>query len=366
MKIVQILVTLQRGDAIGNFTIKLRDIFNECGYDTQIYAYNIGKGIDSGVAKRIELFNGVDKDDLIVYQMCESHEINDIIKRLECRKIAIYHNVTPAAFFNEYGKWLYEKQEQAIRDLSDMSTVFDKVIAVSEFNKNDLLKMGYSEDIIEVIPIIIDFDDYKKSPDEKVLDLYMDEKDNILFVGRIAPNKKQEDIIRIFAYYHKFINSESRLFLIGSPFIQDYDAALKEYISYLGIDDSVVMPGHSTFSEVLAYYRCADLFLCMSEHEGFCVPLVEAMVFDVPIMAYDSSAIAYTLGNSGILVQSKEPEKISLKINEFLTDDLSVQNVIMKQRQLLQDFELTKLRGQYERVFRQLVKGGEACEKYKD
>ena len=366
MKVIQMLVTLQRGDAIGNFTIMLRDIFIECGYDTQIYAYNVGKDIDSVIAKRMKSFNGVDEDDLVVYQMCEAHEINNIIRRLKCKKIAIYHNVTPAAFFNEYGKWLYEKQEQAIYDLSEMRTVFDKVIAVSEFNKNDLLKMGYSEDIIEVIPIIVDFDDYKKSPDVKVLDLYMDDKDNILFVGRVAPNKKQEDVIRIFAYYHKFINPESRLFLIGSPFIQDYDAALKEYISYLGIDDSVVMPGHSTFSEILAYYRCADLFLCMSEHEGFCVPLVEAMMFDVPIIAYDSSAIAYTLGNSGVLVQSKEPEKISLKISELLTDDLAVQNVIMKQRHRLHDFELPKLRGQYERVLKQLVEGEKAWEKQED
>ncbi len=336
MKIIQMLVTLQKGDAIGNFTLKLYEKLNAEGYDTEIYAYNISSGIKT--AKNMSHFKGVEEEDLIIYQMCEGHMINEIIKDLKCKKMAIYHNITPAKFFEEYGKMYYEFQNRAVEVISSLKDTFDHCVADSEFNKTDLISMGYEGDKIKVLPLIIDFDDYQKDPDMNIIEKYKDDYVNILFVGRIVQNKKFEDIIRIFAYYHRFVNPKSRLFLIGSFFIPEYTDVLQSYIAYLGLLDSVIMPGHSSFAEILGYYRCADVFLCMSEHEGFCVPLVEAMMFDVPIVAFSSCAVPQTLGGSGVLTDNKDPKKISRIIDKIVSDTDYCKEIIWGQRERLKYF----------------------------
>ena len=138
--------------------------------------------------------------------------------------------------------------------------------------------MGYTCPI-DVCPIIIPFADYDREPDAEVLARYRgDGKKNWMFLGRVSPNKKAEDVIRAFTCYKRDYEPESRLFLIGrTGGVKLYDKALENYIRLLGVEDSVIMPGHVTFAEILAYYHLADVFVCMSEHEGFCVPLVEAM-----------------------------------------------------------------------------------------
>lgn len=347
MRVIQLLVTLQKGDAIGNLTLLLHDFFLSQGFDSQIYAYNIGSNIDKKTAQNIKYLKGIKKDDLLIYHMCEGHEINDIVKCAKSKKIAVYHNTTPPVFFEQFGRELKIVQEKSQKVISELKEVFDRCIADSEFNKQDLILMGYDKNKIDVIPVMLDFDDYKKIPDKATIEKYNDEFVNILFVGRIVPNKKQEDIIRSFAYYHKFVNDKSRLFLIGSPFIKDYDYTLKRYIDYLEIQDSVIMPGHSSFEEILAYYSCADIFLCMSEHEGFCVPLLEAMMFDVPIIAYNSTAIPFTLESSGVITDSKEPKEVAVLIEKIVKNDEYRMEIVNIQKKRLRDFEPERLKKMY-------------------
>ena len=355
MRVIQLLVTLQRGDAIGNCTLFLHDLLLANGFDTQIYAYHIGNNIDKKVARHISYLKKVQKDDLIIYHMCEGHMINEMIRNLQARKIAIYHNITPPEFFTDFGVELKCKQDLGKQEIASLKDAFVKCIAVSEFNKQDLMEMGYDGKRISVLPVILDFDDYKKVPDANIREKYNDNYTNILFVGRVVPNKKQEDIVRIFAYYHNFINEKSRLFLIGTPFIKDYDTALKEYIKYLNLEDCIIMPGHSSFQEILAYYSCADIFLCMSEHEGFCVPLVEAMIFNVPIIAYHSTAIPFTLQNSGVIVESKEPKKIASLIEEITKNEEYRIEIIKGQKNRLKYFEPNKLQEKYLREIKEVL-----------
>lgn len=355
MKIIQLLVTLQQGDAIGNFTIALHEMLLEERYDAKVYAYNLGSNIDGSIAKNIKHLKETTDDDLIIYQMCEGHKINDLIRKLRGKKIAIYHNATPPEFFTDYGVQFRQGQKNALKVIASMKTEFVKCVADSEYNKQDLISMGYPQEDIIVIPITIDYEDYKKEPDKAIREKYNDDFVNILFVGRIAPNKKQEDIVRIFAYYHEFINCDSRLFLIGSPFIADYNMAIKDYISYLNLEESIVMPGHSTFEEILAYYTCADVFLCMSEHEGFCVPLIEAMQFDVPVIAYNSTAIPYTLGEAGVLVEDKEPETVSRLIEQIIYDDSYTDTIINKQRSRLKAFDSKESQKKYLKVIKEVL-----------
>ena len=171
---------------------------------------------------------------------------------------------------------------QGIKAAKRLAKTADYAIAVSEYNKQDLIRLGFTCDI-EVLPILIPFEDYEKKPNAGVLRRYDDDYVNILFTGRIVPNKKQEDVIETFYYYKKYINPKSRLILAGSYVdVGKYHEKLELFARKLGLAD-VIFTGQIRFDEILAYYRLADVFLCMSEHEGFCVPLVEAMYFDVPM-----------------------------------------------------------------------------------
>ena len=208
---------------------------------------------------------------------------------------------------------------------------------------------GYSCSI-DILPILIPFQDYEKKPDQKIIRTYtQDGYTNILFTGRIAPNKKQEDIIRIFYFYKKRYNCKSRLFLVGSyGGMERYYQRLQDYVDMLHLED-VYFTGHIRFEEILAYYKIADAFVCMSEHEGFCVPLVEAMYFGVPILAYDSSAVADTLGGSGFLTDTKDPLVNAGVLDRILRDEDLQKSILAKEKERLRDFENDTVTKEFER-----------------
>lgn len=322
MKVVQLLPTISFGDAVGNDVRAIRLILEEQGYETQIYAENIDDRLPKGTALPVTEFPALRDDDIILYHASTGTELNYKLPFFGGRKMMIYHNITPPHFFKPYSQEAEQLCQSGLEGIRFLANKVEYCIADSEFNKQDLLRMGYTCPI-DVCPILIPFEDYEKKPDSGILshcrsDGYM----NLLFVGRIAPNKKQEDVVAAFYYYHKYYNAKSRLYLVGSWSGMDaYYRRLCDYVDRLGLSEYIVFPGHISFQEILAYYHTADLFLCMSEHEGFCVPLVEAMHFKIPIVAYTSSAIPDTLGNGGILLDVKAPETVAAAINRVVSND---------------------------------------------
>lgn len=356
MRILQVIVNLERGDAIGNFTLMLKDVLKQEGYETSIYANRIGDNVNDDDTYDFSTLRDVNYDDCIIYQMCESNSINRVIEKLNCRKIAIYHNVTPPKFFNKWATYMKDIQTNALEDIKSMNKVFDYCIADSDYNKKDLIHMGYDEEKISVLPIITDLSDYRQEPDKTIVDKYNDGYTNFLFVGRIVPNKKQEDLIRAFAYYKKNINSKSRLILVGSPFSEDYYQDLVKYVVGLKIDD-VLITGRVPFKSILAYYSIADVFLCMSEHEGFCVPLLEAMMFKVPIIAYDASAVPETLGNGGIIINDKNPVLVSYIMHEVAMNQTLRKDMINAGTKQLEKFAKKNVEMMYINEIKKIIEG---------
>ena len=356
MRVVQLLPTLSFGDAIGNDTIALKGVISEMGYSTDIYAENIDKRLPGGLAKKVDKLRDLKKDDVLIYHKSTGTDLTFKLEKYKCRRIMVYHNITPAEFFRSYSVPATQLTELGYKGVEFLRDKVDYVLAVSAYNKSELLKMGYTCPI-DIRPILIKFDDYRQAPDEAVIKKYSDGKKNIIFVGRIAPNKKQENVIRAF-YSYKKLNPESRLILVGSARgMENYRDRLAKYARALGIGDDVVFPGHIKFSEILAYYHLADAFVCMSEHEGFCVPLVEAMFFDVPIIAYDTSAISDTLGGSGVLLDSNDPVYAAAVMDRVLTDDKLRESIIAGQRRRLEDFSYENVRAVFERELRDFIEG---------
>ncbi len=339
MKIIQMLPCLNYGDAIGNDVIAIHHALQANGYQSQIIAEVVDQRLGNDLAQTIDQWKAPKKDDIIIYHLSVGWKYINYVTDAKCRKICIYHNITPAHFYKNYDSTAYNYCLTGIEEVKRIAGAFDYCLADSDFNRQDLISYGFKCKI-DVLPILIAFDDYKKEPGKGVIRKYKDTPGaNILFVGRVVPNKMHEDLIRAFYLYKKYYDPDAKLFLVGRYIETDvYYRRLKGYIDALGVQD-VIFPGHIKFNDILAYYSIADVFLCMSEHEGFCVPLVESMFFHVPILAYDSTAIASTLGGSGILFKEKNMTEVAGLIDRVVKDQDLRKAMIEGQDRRLKDFD---------------------------
>lgn len=354
MKVVQIVPTLAYGDAVGNDVMAIKQILRGAGYITEIYAENVVKPLSKTTAKSTEQLHTLRKEDVAILHLSTGAKVNSDFASLQCRKIVCYHNVTPPEYFAKNDTYVKKINEWALQNVAFLADKVDYCLADSEFNKEDLIRMGYRCKT-DVLPILIPFDEYKREPDDLLMEKYQDVP-VVLFTGRIAPNKRIEDVIRAFAMYKKYYNAKAVLLLVGSYKETDiYYMKLITYLERIQVED-VVFTGHIRFDEILACYRSADVFLCQSEHEGFCVPLVEAMFFQIPIVAYESTAIPYTLGESGILMDTKDPLVVAGMLDRVYENEQLREHLIAEEQRRLMDFSYDKIKEQFLQCINDFVK----------
>lgn len=337
MKVYQIVSNLAYGDGVGNDILAIDALLKREGYSTGVFALVVDDRISGDIARPYQEMPRLQEDDIVILHLAVGSEMNVWFKEYRCHKIVCYHNITPASFFEPYSRESAAACREGLREIRELCRTPEYGIADSRYNKNDLIRYGYQMEI-DVVPVLIPFEDYSREPDQKVLDSYKDGLTNILFTGRIVPNKKQEDVIQAFYYYQKYYNPDSRLFLVGSyRGMEAYYQRLKQYADRLGVRN-VVFTGHISFSGILAYYHLADVFLCMSEHEGFCIPLVEAMYFNIPVVACDYAAVGDTLGESGILLREKDTMLAAGCVNEIVTNKFLREQIVEGQNRRLREF----------------------------
>jgi glycosyltransferase involved in cell wall biosynthesis len=343
MKVYQLMPTIAYGDGVSNDALNVDKVLKELGYTTRIFADNIDERISNSIVTPVSKMPRIKSDDIIIYHLSTGTMLNEKIKDYTCKKMMIYHNVTPPSYFHGYSEQAVELCKQGIIGVKSLKETFDYCWAVSEYNKRELVQYGYQCNI-DIIPNIVSFDEYAQSPEYRLLTKFKNNYVNIIFVGRIAPNKKHEDLIKAFYYYKTYINHKSRLIIVGSyQGMEVYYAKLLKYVELLELDD-VIFTGHVSFKEIITYYHLADIFLCMSEHEGFCIPLIEAMYFKVPIVAYISSAIGETLGNSGVKLQDADGRAAAEAIDILIRRKDVREYVIKIQNERLCDFSYESTR----------------------
>ncbi len=352
MRVFQLLPTLAMGDAVSNDAIAVGKVLRDMGYETSIFAENIDKRLPSGSAKHVSRMPRLSQSDAVLYHLSTGSDLSFTIDKLRCRKGVIYHNITPSYFFRPYNGEIEELLDYGRKGAAHLAGKVDFCLADSQYNKSELRDLGYNCDIA-VRPILIPFSDYAQRPDSDILRRYdSDGYVNFLFVGRVAPNKKHEDIIKTFYCYQKHCNPRSRLIFVGSwQGTEAYYKRLMRYVHALELEN-VLFTGHIPFSQMIAYYQIADMFICMSEHEGFCVPLVEAMHFGVPILAYASCAVPDTLGGTGVLLDNKDPLEAAFAADRVLCDSVLKREIIGEQRRRQQDFSYNVVKAQLEEQLR--------------
>lgn len=355
MKIINMIPILAFGDAVGNDTLAVHNSLKKAGYDSVVAASYIDERLGKDVAVSTKDLSFIKPEDIVIYHLSTGHELNERFGKLNCRKIIKYHNITPPEFFFGYDQTAVASCIEGYRQAAALADQPEFAFADSAYNREELIRMGYRCDI-DVLPILIPFEDYEKEPDREVMEQMKDGLTNIIFTGRVVPNKRQEDVIAAFYDYQKYYNPNSRLVLVGNcDCVNNYYEGLTAYVQALGVQN-VVFTGHIKFPAILAYYRSADLFLSMSDHEGFCVPLVESMFFDVPIVAKDTSAVGWTLGGSGILLPDQDPKTAAGMINRVLTDQELKQKILQNQRERLADFDNHKVERQLLAKIEELAK----------
>ena len=337
MRVIQILPSLSMGDGVGNDCLAIKDMLRRNGFETEIYAEHIDPRLGKRAAKPVEELPDLDEKDIVIYHLSTGTQLNYEVAKLRAKLIVRYHNVTPPEYFADYDIGAYQNSKAGLDGVKYLSGKAKHVMAVSSFNKNDLVEMGYREGGIQVFPILIPFKDYETKPDRDIIAAMNDGRTNIVFTGRLVPNKKQQDLIKTFYYYKKYFDSSARLFNVGSAPIPIYDMQLKQYAQKLELED-IYFTGHVKFNQILSYYKIADIYLCVSEHEGFCIPLVEAMYFKIPIIAYESSAVGETLGGSGVLLKEKDCMMAAGLIDRIRKDDSLRQYLIDGEQSRLKRF----------------------------
>lgn len=352
----QFVPTLEPG-AVGNHCLLLRDSFRKAGFESEIFAEHIRPSM-TGQAHFYTHY-GKDipatKDDILIYQMAIGSQVADFFKSQNAFLVVNYHNITPPEFFSNWEPGLVHGSSWGLQQLRDLARVSQLAVAVSNFNKIELEKVGFKNTAVS--PILIDLEAWGQSLDLDLVNELKKEKtkggSNWLFVGRIVPNKAQHDIIKSFAVYKRLFDQKARLYLVGSDSSQNYKRSLVKLVQVLGLDSCVYFESELTHTQLLSYYEAADVFVCLSEHEGFCVPLIEAWIAKTPIVAFSSSAVAETIKDAGLLLKSKDPLDVALAVNRILQDRDLYEFLVSQGMKRLDDFKADALLDSFLKILMQ-------------
>ena len=335
--IVNICSCLEIGDGVGNIVRDYSIILSENNIKNCIlYEYlNPKYQTPELCLYHVDTLNEhITSRTLVIYHKSNYSDISSRIIELKCAKILLWYNMTPPEFFKPYNTSMFDLAKRSIREVASLAPFFPYSWGNSDYNCDDLRKMGYKK--ADTLHFPYDFSRFTRNLTSTKIEKKKNEI-NILFVGRLAPNKRQEDIIRAFYYYHK-LNPDSRLTLVGHHTIFDnYKQELQQLAKSLSLP--VYFTGKISLYELITYYKTADLFLCMSEHEGLNIPLLEAMYFEVPIIAFNSSSIAEGMGNAGIIFHQKNFPYVAHLINFVLNDSTLIESMKDSGKQRVRHFD---------------------------
>ena len=312
------LATLGYGDAIGHEVLGIQRVLRAAGYESNIFVETADKRVESMTRDYRELVDASDPDNLFLHHFSIGSKASRTAFALPDRMALIYHNITPPEYFVGVHRTLARQCFRGRRELHAYVDRCDLALGDSEFNRQDLEGLGFPR--TAVLPVVPGFSHLDRQPNWLVARDFDDAWTNILFVGRVIPNKKIDNLIRFFHAYHTVFNPRSRLLIVGAQSgFERYLASLHQLAASLGASN-VEFVGHVSDEELVAFYEVADLFLCASEHEGFCVPLVEAFYMEVPVLAYAATAVPATMDGAGVLFESREPLEVARLMDAIIAD----------------------------------------------
>ena len=332
-RVHQVLASFGYGDAIGNSVLGIRRVLRAAGFDSRIYVETADPRLEHETSDYRDMVDEVEDGDLLLHHFSLGSRASRTAYALPCRMMLMYHNITPPEYFVGVHPWLVRQCYHGRRELSAYAPRVSLAAGASEFNRRELEALGFQN--TAVLPVVPDFSHLGGVPDQRVLDAFDDDRTNVLFVGRMIPNKRPDQLIRFFHAYQSLVNPDSRLLLAGSSVqFEHYRASLQYLAAGLGVRD-IHFLGQVSNEELTALYDVADLYLCASEHEGFCVPLVEAFYKRVPVLAYAATAVPATMDGGGVLFDTTDPVQVAATMAAMLADEGTEDRILATQDQAL-------------------------------
>jgi glycosyltransferase involved in cell wall biosynthesis len=315
----QVLAALAYGDAIGNEAIAIRKHLRGRGFESEIFAEKVHPAMANLARPLSEYAAAAREGALCLFHFSIGSAASSLVYHGKDPVICVYHNITPPEFFFPFHPHLARLCHHGKRELVAFASRSVLGLGASEFNRKELAAAGFKA--TGVLPLVIDWSRYEEPPSPVMLErLRGFEGPTILFVGRVVPNKKLEDVLSSFAAFQRHHRPDSRLLFVGDATGQEkYLRRLHERVRTLRIRN-VIFTGQVSQADLIAAYQSSQAFLCLSEHEGFCAPLLEAMHFGLPVLAYDAAAVSETMAGGGILLDNKDPRVVAEALHLVLTD----------------------------------------------
>jgi glycosyltransferase involved in cell wall biosynthesis len=331
----QVLAALAYGDAIGNEAIAIRKHLRGRGFESEIFAEKVHPAM-ANLARPLSEYAAAARESeaLCLFHFSIGSAASSLVYHGKDPVICIYHNITPPEFFFPFHPHLARLCYHGKRELAAFAPRSVLGLGVSEFNRKELVAAGFKA--TGVLPLVIDWSRYDEDPSPVMLErLRGFEGPTILFVGRVVPNKKLEDVLNSFAAFQRHHRPNSRLLFVGDATGHEtYLRRLLERVRTLRVRN-VIFTGQVSQADLIAAYRSSQAFLCLSEHEGFGAPLLEAMHFSLPVLAYDAAAVSETMAGGGILLDDKDPRLVAEALDLVLTDQAFRNRVLASQADTL-------------------------------
>lgn len=336
----QLVAGFRLGDAISNEALLIRDLCAQHGLDSAIRCpRRTASGPDRHLVKDVEsLASEVKPEDVALLHLSIGSRCNEIFARLSCRRVILYHNITPPRFFERLNPTVSGILADGLRQVASLRGVADSVWADSSFNAKELEAMGYEG--VNVLPLLIDENYGHGDLDAATRDALVDvPMTNFLFVGRLAPNKRHDRILAVVSAYQRYVDKRCRLIVAGGAGgAEAYKALLVGSVHTLSLKN-VEFTDFVSDRILNAFYSTASAFLCMSDHEGFCAPLLEAMAWHVPVFAVRAGAVPETMDGAGVLFDhDARPELMAETIGAVLKDPAVKAAVVKKQDERMARF----------------------------
>ncbi|MBV9812942.1 MAG: FkbM family methyltransferase, partial [Acetobacteraceae bacterium] len=319
------------GDAITNAMMLTRTLLRQLGYDSEIFVEHVSPGLRHEL-RPYEALPRTD-DYVLILRHSMGYDAFQQIAALPAPKVLIYHNITPPEFLGDDAFVRY-----AALGRKQLVSLRDEVVAAladSEYNALELRRLGFPAP--RACPLLFDVDDlitraaqYSRARDNRVF--------TVLFVGRIIGSKAQLDLVEAFARFHAAFAHPSRLVLVGRSDSDSYLADITGRIRAHGLDANVTLTGLAPDDALHRWYAGADLYVSLSRHEGFGVPFVEAMAHGVPVLAWPSGAVPYTLGEGAELLVDRSPQSVADRMLELARDPVRRGDIVARQRRSLRRF----------------------------
>jgi glycosyltransferase involved in cell wall biosynthesis len=351
MIVNQWLPAAHAGDAVGDNARALRSVFRSWGFASDIYALRVDDDVQAGV----RLWSDPDarQGDITILHFAIPSPMTTALATLPGARVLCYHNVTPARFFAPFDPGIARLALVGRRELSALAGRVDLALGVSEYNRRELESIGFRH--TGVLPLLVDTARLTDAPAVPSLERLLDDGlANILFVGRLAPNKRIEDHIRLAEHFKRYVDSDYRFIFVGRlDAVPRYFSAIQALVAeYRMLPERFWFTGAVPDAELAAYYRHAHAYVSLSEHEGFCAPLVEAMAMDVPILAYAAAAVPETLGGAGVSFAPKDLEQAAELLGALIYDEPVRRAVIAGQRRRRSEFGREQIEPRIEAVLK--------------